>query len=277
MSSRRVNYLADRIGSAVGLTNHDFRPISYYYNIVLWSTHFQTPVRRILQAFSSLRFRSLLFFIVCFGVLAILMSLRFKSLPVLLSVATTGSAEVVMEVLCLIAFQVLYGFVYSRIGVIVAAFMVGLTCGSLTTLRLLERRDCGWRHFWLVQVGVCIYPLVLIGVFRLFAESANPSVLPWVEVLFPVLTFLAGFVGGLQFPLANRFYLARRQGVGPAVGTVYGVDLFGSCLGAVFASTVLIPILGILDTCYLIVSVNLVSVAVIGCAWIRSYCTGESS
>jgi spermidine synthase len=182
-----------------------------------------------------------------------------------------------MEVVCIVAFQVLYGFVYSRIGVITAAFMIGLTTGSLLMVAALKRRDLGWGHLWWIQIGVCVYPLVLIAVFHLLAQRGNPSNLSWVEVLFPILTFVAGLVGGLQFPLANRLYLAGRREATSAAGTVYGVDLLGSCVGAVFASTVLIPILGILNTCYFIVSLNVVSVVAVSIAWARYYRTGESS
>lgn len=267
MSPERVEYLRSRIAQSKERLNTDFHPISYYYNIVLWSTRFHTFVRRWLETFAQIRLRWILLVVTGLAILTLPLTYKYKSLPILMGVGTTGSAEIIMEVVCMLAFQVLYGFVYSRIGLITAAFMVGLTSGSIVMVRMLKRRDLGIEHFGFVQAAVCIYPLLLVASFQLFSRILSPPTLLSIEVLFPFLTFFAGFVGGLQFPLANKLYLETQREVGKVAGMVYGIDLFGSCIGAVFASTFLIPILGIFQTCYLVVVVNLISLLLIGVSW----------
>ena len=69
---------------------------------------------------------------------------------------------------------------------------------------------------------------------------------------------IAGFIGGFQFPLVNKIYLDWKRGmVAAAAGLTYGVDLFGSCLGALFTGAFLIPVMGIPKTCYAIGFLNL--------------------
>jgi len=277
MSLERVEYLASRIEDWTERVNTDFHPISYYYSIVLWSTHFQTFVRKVLTFFSLIDLKHLLLAAVGLAILTLALRRRYRSLPVLFAVGTTGSAEIIMEVVCMLGFQVLYGFVYSRVGVITAAFMIGLTSGSVLMVRLLRRRLLGLGHLGLIQIAVCMYPLLLVASFQLFSRALSPSMLLSIEILFPLLTFFAGFVGGLQFPLASKLYLETGREVGRVAGMVYGIDLFGACIGAVFASTLLIPVLGIFQTCYLVAAFNLVSILLIGMSWRDQSRLGESS
>jgi predicted membrane-bound spermidine synthase len=67
---------------------------------------------------------------------------------------------------------------------------------------------------------------------------------------------VAGFIGGLQFPLANKICLRDRDRVGRTGGFIYGLDLLGSCAGAFLAGTLLVPILGIFQTCLWVAMLN---------------------
>jgi spermidine synthase len=69
------------------------------------------------------------------------------------------------------------------------------------------------------------------------------------QMAFPVLAFFAGFVGGLQFPLANALWIAETPGVARAAGYTYGVDLLGACAGALVTTALLIPVFGIPYAC----------------------------
>ncbi len=258
LSRERVDYLNGRVAEGgAGRINRDLQPISYYYDIVLWSTHFQSAERRILSFLSGLKVWH-----IAAGFLALLLLLqpivrKIERAPVLVAVGTTGSAEIVMEVMTLLAFQTIYGYVYYKIGIILTAFMVGLTLGALHMTRRLESRDVSVTAFLKIQTVVCVYPLLLLMAFMELSRISG-----WrysavsVELGFPLLTAVAGFVGGLQFPLANKLYLEKRGEVGRVAGMTYGVDLFGACVGAVFSSAILIPILGIPNTCFVVAALN---------------------
>jgi predicted membrane-bound spermidine synthase len=62
--------------------------------------------------------------------------------------------------------------------------------------------------------------------------------------VFPVLALLCGLIGGYQFPLASRIYFADAPEARRNPGTLYALDLAGSCLGAVVFSAWLIPLFG---------------------------------
>jgi hypothetical protein len=70
------------------------------------------------------------------------------------------------------------------------------------------------------------------------------------------VAFAAGLVGGLQFPIAASVR-ARAAGGTPgdswrAAGTLYGLDLFGSCLGALAVSSTLVPLFGLAAVCLML-------------------------
>jgi len=83
----------------------------------------------------------------------------------------------------------------------------------------------------------------------------------WVgsNIVFSFLPVIAGFLGGLQFPLANKLYLEKTHSSNTySASLTYGLDLFGSCLGAVLVTVFLLPIIGIPLTCFLVAGLNLV-------------------
>ena len=62
---------------------------------------------------------------------------------------------------------------------------------------------------------------------------------------------VAGFLVGAQFPVANRVLFKDREVLGGTAGVLYASDLVGAFLGSIVVSVVLIPVLGILETCLL--------------------------
>jgi len=75
---------------------------------------------------------------------------------------------------------------------------------------------------------------------------------------------VAGYLGGLQFPLANGIYLGEGREVGKVASLVYGMDLVGSSAGALSAGIILLPVLGISHTLYLITALNLSALGMLG-------------
>ena len=69
---------------------------------------------------------------------------------------------------------------------------------------------------------------------------------------------LAGLVG-LQFTLAGR----AESHTGSAASDLYTADFLGACLGALLASTLLVPLLGVTAVCELIGGMNLLGGVVV--------------
>jgi predicted membrane-bound spermidine synthase len=74
-----------------------------------------------------------------------------------------------------------------------------------------------------------------------------------------LLSAAAGYITGYQFPLANNIYSPAPAAISRTGGLIYGVDLLGSCLGALLVSAFWVPILGIVQTCFAIALFNLVA------------------
>jgi spermidine synthase len=265
MSPERISYIEDRLKQKGSISlNLDFKPVCYFYDIVLWMTYFNSKFKDILKATSE--FKIWIFFSVFVAAL-FLLSIRtkksFNRKPYLISIMTTGTSEIVFQIVVLLSFQVLYGFVYYKLGLILTSFMIGLAIGSFLITKYLTDIKNDRRLFIFIQIAICIYPLILPPLFLLLSKTKSP-LLAWLgsNIIFSFLPIIAGFIGGVQFPLANKVCL-QNQEVGKTAGTTYGVDLLGACIGAFFASIFLIPILGIIKTCILIFLLNVATLIIL--------------
>jgi len=262
MSEDRISYLEESIDQAKDVKiNTDFHPISYYYDMVLWSTRFVRPWRKIFSQISEFSLWSAF----SLAYLAIIVSAflrRKKKRPhmpfVLLAVGTTGFAELSFQIVILLAFQIIYGYLYYKLGVILSAFMLGLVLGSRVITSKLNTIKNHYELFIKTQVAISCYPLILPFVFLSLNKASGAASVAWLgsNIIFPLLPIVAGFVGGFQFPLANKIILQGNAGVGATSGLSYGMDLFGSCLGALLVSAFLVPILGLTEVCIMIALLN---------------------
>ncbi|MEW5766022.1 MAG: hypothetical protein AB1797_00135 [bacterium] len=261
--------------SALGTirTNSDFTPIGYLYYLLTWGTHFPSSLQPIITALSrmgpELPFLAVPFFLVIMLPLAF----RFRRrLPVITAVATTGLAEIAFQIIIILAHQAIYGYVYYRLGLIMALFMAGLALGGWWVRRQKteggrqkseeELAEIPGTHkvgvksalerLTGIQLVVVIYSFLLPFVFLGLAKIRGG------EFIFILLPLVAGLVGGLQFPLACEACW-EEGGIAKTTGLVYGADLFGACLGAGLISLVLIPLLGLIWTAFFTAVINLVS------------------
>jgi spermidine synthase len=250
--------------------NRDFAPIAYYFDVVLWSAQFSQIYRRLFQYLAGVKFVTLLGWIgLVLSVLSGgLLSLRRKD-PAGRSGAAfcataMGFTLISLEILLLLGFQAIYGYVYYQLAVLIAGFMAGMALGSWWGLRAesapesprLERREM--LIVAALQGMAALSPLLLYSALDLLARIHSQIGLRVVTmVVFPTLAVLAGALGGYQFPVASRIFFrssARRSG---SPGSLYGFDLLGSCLGALVLSAYLVPVFGFLRTALLIGVINL--------------------
>ena len=172
-----------------------------------------------------------------------------------LTIFTTGLAASAVEVVLLVAFQILYGCVYHRVGLIVTMFMLGLGIGSLTMNRILprrSRRDLAGLEFAVAGYALGL-PVVLIGLARFGSLAATSLVSQWA---IPALALGLAVLVGLEFPLAGK---ADFHTVSSTAARLYTADYLGAALGALLVSTLLIPVLGVVTVCLLVAGLNAAS------------------
>jgi spermidine synthase len=172
-----------------------------------------------------------------------------------------------LEILLLLGFQALYGYVYHELTLLVALFMVGMAAGAYLALGRAPGPGGAAQELRLLaglQILAAVSPLLLYGLLvELGRVTSAGGQRIASQMLFPLLALVAGWLGGFQFPLASRVYFAGASQGESSPGVLYGLDLAGACLGALALSALLIPVYGFLRTALLMAAVNLASTALV--------------
>jgi len=241
--------------------NTDFKPIGYLYHAILWISFFDAA-RNILPYIDKINIGIFVLIAFVFLMIALLAQKLTKAslkFPVLVSTVTTGMSQICFQVIILLAFQFTYGYLYYKMGIILTSFMIGLSFGSFLITKIMEKIDDEKSLYLKTQSMLAIYPLILAG--TLFAISKinqfSSSIGSMLQIAFVILPVLAGFIGGFQFPLANKIWLKDSKDIGKTTGLLYGVDLLGSCIGGLVIGIIFIPILGIIQTCVFLSVINI--------------------
>ncbi len=225
--------------------NRDFSPVAYYFDAALWGTRFSRSSARWLARLEQVGFNRVLA-LTALASLLFLLLLRRPRAGVGFAVASMGMAMIGLEILLLLGFQAIYGYVYHQLAILIAMFMAGMAVGSWRVLRRKsEPSPHDWRRLAWLQGVAAAAPLLLCWVLEGLGSSL-------ISPVFGLLAFLCGLLGGYQFPLASRIFFAGAGEGTRGPGTLYALDLAGSCLGAILFSAWLIPLFGFWMTSLLI-------------------------
>jgi len=269
MSPDRMSQLAEQIRPQPETRlNRDFAPIAYYFDVALWSSQFNERYRSVFAYMARVQYRSIVLglgALLAAGILVTGVSRRgqYRQASVAACVGTMGFTLMALEVLLLLGFQAIYGYVYRQLAVLIAAVMLGMALGCWLGLQRFGRnasqaRLCTLRALAAIQVLAAVSPLVLYCFFLVCERSSSPTgLLITADVLFPIAGLLCGMLGGYQFPLASSLYFAGQEGKPGNTGTLYAVDLLGACIGAIVLCAYFIPVFGFLKTTTLILVLNL--------------------
>jgi spermidine synthase len=194
---------------------------------------------------------------------------------VLLSVAATGFATMALSIIWLFAFQNLYGYVYQRIGWIIALFMAGLVLGCWlvsTRSRRAAQLDGDvarsgdalaaylWRRMIAVDVLLALLafavPIVLPALGRMQDTRAAFALVEWA---ISGLVALTGVLGGAAFGLAGGLQMGIRRRAGAAAGSIVAADHAGACAGALLTGLLLVPVFGTATAALLLGAMKLTS------------------
>jgi spermidine synthase len=249
--------------------NRDFAPVAYYFDVALWNMQFNREYRHVFQNLAQVRFGRLFAGTVAMLVVFVVLAHwapRKQEDPWQASsafcVGAMGFTLIGLEMLLLLAFQAIYGYVYQQLAIIIAGFMVGMAVGSWrgSIADRLRRRllQSDVRKLVVLQILAALSPLLLCSIAPALATTLKPSIIFIVShVIFPLLAVACGFMGGYQFPIASRVFFAESKTHAKSPGALYALDLTGACLGALVLSTYLVPVFGFQQTAWLMVVLNL--------------------
>ncbi|MCX5686402.1 MAG: fused MFS/spermidine synthase [Candidatus Omnitrophica bacterium] len=268
LSDERIACMEDCV-SGKGEVNCDFRPISYYYAMLFLTARFRgSAFNETLKSITEEGIWKALVFICLFILLsgaALFNDKRRFEKSSLAALSIAGFVLMTAQIIACLAFQVIYGYLYYKLGVILTSYMAGLALGGWFAVRMVRADVFGRGIFIGTQALLSLYLFMLPALLGLLAGSRGiPAIWLGANIIFPLISVIAGFIGGFQFPLANKIYLNGKEGmVAGTAGLTYGIDLLGSCLGALFAGGFLIPVMGIPKTCYAVGFMSLAACALL--------------
>ena len=263
LSPMRMEYLENAIyeGGRQAITsemsrmNYDLKPISYFYNTILWSKQFQSIEKSVFLFLSKIKpFWFIGVIVLIFALSFLICSISRSRLPnlSLSAIFMAGFTSIFLEILIVLSFQIFYGYIYSKIGLILTLFMLGLALGAFLIQKRAGQKRLNFKNLILIQLFQVILVSFLLFFVLYFSQTSPPEFL--VEgILLLVITF-SGIIGGMEFTLANHLFLEKKTT--KRAGTGYSIDLFGSSLSSILASAILIPLLGIPTTLIIILVIN---------------------
>jgi spermidine synthase len=261
LNAGRLEWFVERTAVGYGEINRDFHPSGVIDGLCLWSARFQPRFSNLLQVVRKLYPKGLFAVLGSIVVVSIIFGLASKSntlrvaLP--LSVFTTGFAGMIFDLTLMFIFQVLYGYVYTMLGALIASFMAGSGVGSFFVTSRLDRIPRPRRLFLLSELFVVVFAAALLLpslLHRQVGAGGWPAGLPLL--VFTPLCFTGGFLMGFQFPLANRMHLQFSSGAGKTAGLLNGADLLGGFVGGMVGGCVLLPVMGLTGSCTAVIMVK---------------------
>jgi spermidine synthase len=262
--------------------NRDFAPVAYSFDVLLWGAQFGSVYSDWFRIAARLPF-AYLFGAVVIVLLAVAGLVMFAAgrerqagSAAACCTAATGFTLMALQILLLLGFESVYGYVYHEVAILIGLCMGGIALGSWLGLRRVGRSDgAPYRTMTVTQLLLAVSCPALMLVVGLLAEASGVAT-SWVvaQLVFPALAALSGMLGGFQFVIAAQVFL--RDGEGRSrLGVLYAIDLLGGCVGALVISSYLIPVFGFWRTAWLGAAVNLAAVAVAGRVSLDKYSVGE--
>ncbi len=261
------DWFSDFLEGSSQKINSDFTPSGVFYSISHWNAVFAPSLRGIFSQFEKVTLTGVTLLFVAFLLLYLVLRPRNKQLlqgAISLTIITTGFSGMMFDLMVIFAFQSIYGYVFSWIGILVASFMAGAAGGAMLLTKLLARiQDC-FRVFTAIELAIICFALMFPVVFIAASTYLDePGDFPYFKILFLAVSFISGFLTGAQFPLANKLYLEKSGSLSETAGLLYAADLLGGWVGGIVGAVVLLPVLGLTGTCVAVALLKVTSVTVL--------------
>jgi spermidine synthase len=215
--------------------NSDFRPVAFFRQLHYWTSMFDWNILATV-------------IVIVVLILLVLFSLNRISLGLFTGGFTASS----LELLILVSFQVIYGYVFLATGIILAIFMAGLALGAFSFHKVIHFPD----QKKYIHLQLCLALFSLGFPFIILAMNLPGMPILIVQFVFLLVTLLLSFIIGLEFSVASAI---KDKDITLRMSFNYSADLFGSAIGAIVTTLVLLPFLGFVSSCLVMVAMNIFS------------------
>lgn len=164
------------------------------------------------------------------------------------------------------------------ISTVLTCFMLGLALGSYLFGRLVDRYSNPVKLFAMLELGIGVYGIIIIGLFRLapypylfFHSIYHEMGIDYLShsymhgISFLAISFLISVIlllipttlmGG-TFPVMSKIFTKEFDALGEKVGIVYTLGLIGAAMGSYLSAVWLMPSLGFNRTTLVAAILNL--------------------
>ena len=162
---------------------------------------------------------------------------------------SSGLASMAAEMLVIYCFQIVYGYVYLKIGVLITAFLLGLLPGAIlgSASRQRKHSELILSEIFIIALLVCFF--VWVSFIRSDLNQA------WFICYSVVFSFFCGF----QFPVVTGIIGEKMS---PAAGC-FAADLAGAAAGTLLVGTLLVPLAGIQAAIIAVIFIKLTSSVIV--------------
>jgi spermidine synthase len=227
--------------------NRDQRPIAYFLCSRLLGWTSGSPLLGLFDFFEKMKFSNLLMFIILLLFPAVLwVLLRRKRAPgnfsILLAAASGGFAGLSFEILTIFTFQNIWGYVYRTIGLLIAAFMLGMGLGAFLIGRYLRKKQLSQKKARKILAGnqllLAVASLTCLPLISIFAKMSGSS---GQILLFSWLGSM-GFLVGAILPLG--LHICGLESTAKQAGLLNAADYLGGTIGALVMASFFLPLYG---------------------------------
>lgn len=161
---------------------------------------------------------------------------------------STGCMAMGTEILVIFAFQIFYGYIYLKIGLIITIFLAGLLPGAW-----IGNRYGGNKKILLVITDAIL--ILLTGILIMAFKQVGYSISLYAFLLYG---FIVSMTCGYQFPTALKLTGDSNR----AVTKLFSADLIGAAAGTLLISVAVIPYFGIIWAATALIGLKFISLII---------------
>jgi spermidine synthase len=263
LDERRLDWFARSMEKKAIHINSDYHPLGVFFTLTYWNALYSPYMVKMFKTVARADRKLLLISIAVSTLLAAsITAQRPKALKHSISFAvfTSGFGGMVLDLAVIFTFQALYGYIYRQVGLLVAAFMGGVAFSGYSVTRSLDRIEKDALCFLAMELCfICfcvLLPFVFLFTARHLEKQAADTAL---FAIFITMSFLSGGLTGIEFPLAAKIRLGAvtgGEGIGHTAGSLYGADLLGGYFGGLIGGVLLLPVLGLKESCSILAAIK---------------------
>ncbi len=256
LSQPRLESLRRLLSQQPEEINTDLNPRCYFYDLTLNSAQEGLPLKEMLLTLKRLPPFSLWAALALIILLPVLVVRQRPACRYLYQVVVMGLGTMSLEIVVLILYQIHLGYLYRQLGILIAAFMVGMALGGAVGVRLAERPRAAKCLLAALQGGLAVLALFLVMLMPKISGLAYPTWLTLAQIGFALALAGAGFAGGGIFALSAALWAQAQPDSATKGGFLYAADLLGATLGTLGVSLLVLPVWGILPALYLVAALH---------------------